>query len=165
MSGKLLAVGGVVLLAAVIAGLVLGFGPMHGPGVDEQADPFPTEAQQSGTATAAPFDVSVQRVTQCGRTCRDMTISLANEQPTAAEDVTVYTRMVAGTGTDGPVLFENRHLVGMLGAGAATTVPEHLDLSLSDVATIGTADGRVTVQLTIQSTDETMTVTDRRVVA
>jgi len=141
---------------------VVGFDPATASASDEEIDSFPTETAESGTATADPFSVSVERVEQCGRACRDVTIALTNDEATTARNVTVYTRVYAENGTDGEVLWENRRPVGALGAGDSTTFSERVSLSLSDAATVRNADGQITVQMTVQSDGETMTVTERR---
>jgi hypothetical protein len=168
MRAKLVAGGAVVALAvvaAVVVGAWVGVDSTPGPAADADGDSFPTDTPHSGTATVDPFDVSVERVEECGQTCRDVTIVVANEQSTTAENTTVYTRVFAGNDTDGTALSENRRRVGGIEPGRSTTLSERVTLSGSDLVAVGNADGRITVQLTVQSDEETMTVTERRDVA
>jgi hypothetical protein len=166
------------LLGAVgefLAGLMPGESATDG-GSGEDVESFPTETptrtptpseSDAETAPATPEpapDVAftVDRIETCGRTCRDVTSTVTNDGSAAATDVTVYTRIYAGKGTDGDVVWEGRERVGSLGAGESSTTTERVDLSLADAVTVESADGWVTVQTTIQSDEETVTVTQRR---
>jgi len=178
MRTTLLAVGSVVGLL-VAAPVTLGLGLGLGGGGDETAsaggsgddiESFPTEtptrtASEGGSTTTADsgpdFAFTVDRIEECGRTCRDVTSTLVNDGANAT-DVTVYTRIYAGNGTDGDVIWEGRERVGALDAGEPYTTTERVDLSLADAVAVESADGWITVQTTIQSTEETVTTTQRR---
>lgn len=179
MRTALLAVGAVVvLLVAAPVNLGLGFGGGDGPasagGSGDDIESFPTETptqttsgSDGGTTTADPapdFAFAIDRIEECGRTCRDVTSTLTNDGA-AASDVTVYTRIYAGNGTDGDVIWEGRERVGALGAGESYTTTERVELSLTDALAVENEGGWITVQTTIQSAEKTVTVTQRRQVA
>jgi hypothetical protein len=172
----MLAVGvGVVLLVAVPIGLSLGGGngAASAGGSGDDIESFPTETPTStaaadggGTGTATPepgpaFAFAIDRIEECGRTCRDVTSTLTNDGADAT-DVTVYTRIYVGNGTDGDVIWEGRERVGDLGAGESYTTTERVELSLADAVTVESAGGWITVQTTVQSDETTVTFTQRR---
>jgi hypothetical protein len=161
----------VLLAAAVTLGGVTGSASEGG---DRSTESFPTETPTStvdsgSSATTAErdpaFAFTVDRIEECGRTCRDVTSTLTNDGAAEATDVTVYTRIYAGNGTDGDVVWESREGVGPLDAGESYTTTERVELSLADGVAVGNAGGWVTVQTTIQSADRTETVTRRRQVS
>jgi len=164
---------GVVILLAVPMGLSWGLGPSDGDS-GEDIESFPTETpaeaepeSESGETTAAAepgpaFAFTIDRIEECGRTCRDVTSTLENDGDTAASDVTVYTRIYAGNGTDGDVIWEGRERVGELGAGESYTTTERVELSLADAVAVENEDGWITVQTTIESDEKTVTDTQRR---
>jgi len=168
---------GVVAVLLVAAGLSLGggAGATSDGGSGDDVESFPTETPSDGdagtgtaTGTADPgpdFAFAVDRIEECGRTCRDVTSTLRNDGGAAATDVTVYTRIYAGNGTDGDVVWEGRERVGSLGAGESSTSTERVELSLADAIAVEGAGGWITVRTTIQSAEETVTVTQRRQVA
>jgi len=157
---------GVVLLVAAGAAFASGLlGPGAASGTDVETFPTETPGPSTGDDATAPFTTTVDRVEQCGRTCRNVTTTLTNEQETTAEDVTVYTRVYAGNGTGGDVVWENRRRVGTLPAGGSVTVTERVSLSVTDALNVRRNDGWVTVRTTVQSAGKTVTVTERRDVA
>lgn len=114
------------------------------------------------TTSLPPFTFDIVSVEECGETCRDVTITLTNQQETTARNVTVYTRIFAGQGTDGDVVWTGSEPVGTLAPGESTTRTKRVDLSLSGAFAVQQADGWITIQTTVQSQDETMTFTEQR---
>lgn len=161
--------GAVVVL--VVAGLTLGGGGAASDGNDVGS--FPTEtptgtasADGSGTNTVTPeptpaFAFAIDRIEECGRPCRDVTSTLTNDGADAT-DVTVYTRIYVGNGSDGNVIWEGKERVGNLGAGESYTATERVELSLADAIAVESAGGWITVQTTVQSDETTVTFTQRR---
>lgn len=184
MTGNVYLVGAAAALLVVGAAVVTGVGPAPGGNGGEEIENFPTQtpssstpsdhgeddgdeaASTSGTVTPTddgpPFVLTVDDIEDCGETCRDVTTTLTNEQSTDAENVTVYTRMFVGNGTDGDVVWQKTESVGTLGADESMTVTNTVELSLSDGYSVKQNDGLITVQTTIQSDEETMTVTKQR---
>lgn len=183
MRTNLLVVGGAValLLAGVAGAVVTGIGPA--PGSDSGADiaEFPTETdstssggddgtsdsgtERTATASTVPFALSIDSIEDCGQTCRDVTSTLTNRQDTAATDVTVYTRVYAGNGTGGDLVWEGTESVGTLDAGESYTATKRVELSYGEAYTIDQNDGWVTVQTTVQTDERTVTFTEQRQVA
>lgn len=188
-----LAVAGVVaaLLVAGTVAFLTGVGPA--PGSDASGSDvgsFPTATPASpdegaasstgvadttaapGTATTTPtpiprpsFAFTIERVEECGSTCRDVTTTLRNEGDAEATGVVVYTRVFVGKGTDGDVVWTGRERVGTLAVGASHTATRRVELSFSEGLAIQRADGWITVQTTVQSDQRTVTYTDPRDVA
>jgi len=172
---------GVVLV--VVAAAAVGLGGLGSgtsdSGSGDDIESFPTETTtETATETAAgpesddvtttqpapspAFAFTVDRMEECGRTCRDVTSTLTNDGDADASDVTVYTRIFAGNGTDGDVVWEGQERVGSLGASESYTTTKRVELSLSDAVAVESAGGWVTVQTTVQSEEETVTFTERR---
>lgn len=175
MNGKLLAVGGVfiLLLAGVTGAFVTGVGPFQKSSTEDISE-FPTETAESdtassdsgsdsgGTASTPPFGFTVDSIEKCGRTCRDVTSSLTNQQNSTAEDIIVYTRIYAGNSTDGDVVWEGSEDVGTLAADESYTTTRRVELSYGDAYAIEQEDGWITVQTTVETADQTVTFSDRR---
>jgi len=187
-------VAGVVLLVAAAVAFATGMGPAPG-GTDDDIEEFPTatttddstavgsttggtggsttdgsttDGAGGATTTTAPepaFRTEVDRIENCGRTCRDVTGTVTNDGDAEATDVTVYTRIFAGNGTDGDVVWEGKREIGTLEAGASTTATQRVELSYTEALAVQQADGWITVQTTVQSDEKTVTGTERRDVA
>lgn len=186
MLRKLFAVGvAAVLLAGGGLAFASGFGPA--PGGDSEAGgsdltEFPTatpapgstptadgtgdgrdESASAATPVRQPFAVTIDRVEECGRTCRDVTVSLTNRQSDAASGVTVYTRVFVGNSTDeDDVVWRGTEDVGGLAAGETHTATRRVELSYSEAYEVRQADGWITVQTTVQTDERTITFTERR---
>ncbi|MDS0221771.1 hypothetical protein NDI54_10480 [Haloarcula sp. S1AR25-5A] len=180
MNGKLLAVGGVaVLLVAGVGGaFVAGLGPFQAESSGEDLSEFPTETTEGsesdtangdegsdsdgGAASTPPFAFTVDSIAECGRTCRDVTSTLTNQQNGTAEAVTVYTRIYAGNVTEGGTVWEGSEDVGTLEADGSYTTTRRVDLSFGDAYAIEQANGWITVQTTVETADRTVTLTEQR---
>jgi len=114
------------------------------------------------TTADPPFAFAIERIQECGTTCRDVTVTLENRQADAATGVTVTTRIWAGNTTDDDPVWTGREDVGRLGSGERYTTTERVELSYSDGYAIERADGWVTVEVTIETDDRSITVTERR---
>lgn len=115
--------------------------------------------QQSGP----PFSFTVQSISKCGQTCRDVTVKLTNNQDQRAEDVSVYTRIFAGKTTDkDSKIWEVRRDVGSLGAGESTTATSRVKLSYSEGYQVQQNDGWITIVTTVSSADKTITFKEQR---
>jgi hypothetical protein len=122
-------------------------------------------ATDTATATAAgdPFSFFITEITNCGDTCRDISAELTNEQSSEAGNVTTYTRIYAGNTTaEDAKVWENRKQFGAMAPGETQQTTQRVEFSLTDAVTINEKDGWVTIVTTINSEDETMTVTERR---
>ncbi|MFB6090447.1 MAG: hypothetical protein ABEJ97_05250 [Halobellus sp.] len=179
MEGKLIIV--IALLVAVGGGAAVIGGDVLPGDADESAAPFPTETpgasgtttssgsgETTATATATPtppFGFVIDDIESCGTTCRNVTSTLVNQQDTTAESITVYTRIFAGRGTDGDVVWRGQADVGTLGPGESYTTTRQVKLSYSEALAVQNEDGWITVQTTVETADQTVTFTDERQVA
>lgn len=172
-----------VVVIAVGAGAVIVAGDvLSGGNSDADSGSFPTATHggeatatggsggtattTAGTSTATPpFDFTIDTIEECGQTCRDVTSTLTNQQDTTAENVTVYTRIIAGQGTGGDEIWRGSEDVGTLPAGESYTTTRQVDLSFADALKIENSDGWITVQTTVETADGTITFTNERQVA
>jgi len=90
---------------------------------------------------------------------------VTNEQPTAARDVTIRTRLYAGNDTDGTVRWQATERVDYIGPGETHVATQRVELPLEDALAIREADGWVTIRTTVETADQSVTVTDRREVS
>ena len=185
---RLVAVSAVVLVVAGAgAAFATGFGPAPGDDSGSEITDFPTatptpapddggvsaaDVSSSGTGdtTATPeprpaFTTTLDRIEECGSTCRDVTSTITNEGSADATGVTVYTRIFVGQDTSGDVVWEDREDVGRLAVNDSYTTTKRVELSLAEAAAVERADGWITVQTTIQSDQRTVTFAESRQVA
>lgn len=131
-----------------------------------ESEGAPVDETESSNRTnereTAPFTFAIDRIESCGTTCRDVTSTLTNQQSTDATDVTVETEIYAGNGTDGDPIWTDTESVGTLAAGDSDTTTKQVDLSLTDAYAIEQNDGWITIETTITSDGETVTMTERR---
>lgn len=176
MSRNPLAVVVVLSLAVAAGAFAVGIGPLQdadsGDGTAVPAETTGSDADTGdggdadrGTTSTPPFGFTVRSIEECGRTCRDVTSTLTNQQNDTVEDVAVHTRIYAGNTTDGDVVWEGSEDVGTLGAAEAYTTTRRVDLSLGDAFAIERAGGWITVRTTVETADRTVTLTSQRKVA
>lgn len=184
MNNKHLLVG---LLVIGLLGLGLGaafytgLGPAPGgpDGTDEPLTDFPTatetptpSADDSGTTSAQttptpPFLFTIDTIEECGLTCRDVTVSLFNNQDDSASNITVYTRIYAGqnnTAADDRI-WAGQEAVGSLGAEDSYTTTRRVELSFQEAQKVDQHDGWITIVTSVQTADQTMTFQNSEQVA
>lgn len=171
--------GVILLISGLGTAYYTGFGPAPG-GADagDEITDFPTQtpapeesadggSQAAPTATGPPFAFTIDRIQECGLTCRDVTATLHNSQETAATGVTVYSRLYAGQDSteNDALVWEGKQDVGTLEAGAAYTSTRQVELSLQAAQQIEQAGGWVTIVTTVQSDERTVTFRNSEQVA
>lgn len=109
-----------------------------------------------------PFAMRIESVEPCGRTCRDVTATLLNQQDRRATGTTVYTRIHEGKGTDGDVVWEGTHEVGTLAAGASETETQRVQLSYFEAIEIQGNGGWITIVTTVDTDRQTVTFREQR---
>lgn len=134
-------------------------GSSSGGGGDGGGSGGSTETQQRA------FDFDIGSVEECGQTCRDVTATLVNQQERRATGVSVYTRIHAGRGTDGDVVWEGTYDVGALGPSASETETQRVELGYFDALKVQRQDGWITIVLTIETDRQTVRFQERRDVA
>jgi len=164
----------VVVGGGVAAALAAGLGPAPGDEVTDfpTATATPASTAEGGVAAAETtpeprpeFAFTVDRTEKCGQTCRDVTSTLENTGTETATGITVYTRIYAGQGTSGDVIWQGTEDVGSLDPEATYTATNRVELSLSEAAKVQNSDGWITVQTTVESDQRTVTFADQRQVA
>lgn len=185
-----------IVVAIAVAALVTGAVPvLGGTGNGDDIDSFPTETPTGGSGgtdgsggtggdggggtaagsdggssgssdSAPPFTFTIDSIENCGTTCRDVTVTLTNEQSHAASDVTVYTRIYAGnTTSEDAIVWQGKEPVGSMAAGASVERTQRVSLSYGEAYEVKQHDGWITVVTTVQSANETVTFESRRDVA
>ncbi|MFA9516048.1 hypothetical protein ACERIT_02330 [Halopenitus sp. H-Gu1] len=181
-------IGGILIVAVLVVGLGVavytGVGPAPGGnGSGEPITEFPTatpsdedtgagETNESGAETTPvsetpPFTFTIERTEKCGQTCRDVTVTLHNNQEHAATGVAVFTRIFPGknnTDTE-DLLWEGKEDVGTLEAGESYTTTNRIELSFQEARTIDRNDGWITILTTVDSDETTVTFQDNEQVA
>ena len=114
------------------------------------------------TLPADAFDFDLQRLERCGRTCRDVTLTLTNQQATAATNVTVASRLYVGSGTGGYVAWRGSKDVGTIAPGASVTTTTRVKLSYLEAFAIRQRGGWITVATTVHTADGSVTDIERR---
>jgi hypothetical protein len=160
--GLLAAVGVLLLVTAGVA--LTGAVGFFGGGETDAVTESPTVPTPSDTPTTdgQPFTLDTRGVEACGMLCRNVTSTVTNEQSTVARDVTIHTRLYAGIDTEGEVRWEATERVDRLGPGETYSTTQRVELPLEDALAIRDADGWVTIRTTVESANQSVTVTDRR---
>ena len=183
MNARLIAVCGIVALLVVGSGGAVagGFGSGHGPGFgpdnapgngaapgETPASPPDTSGGDDGTKTTPDepaFTVVADNTEKCGRTCRDVTSTVTNRHNATAENVSVATQIYAGKQANGKQVWQGSADVGTLEEGKSHTATKRIQLSFGDAIAVKGAGGWVTIETTVESDGETVTLTERRDVA
>lgn len=164
-----------ILVAVVVAAFYFGVGPTPGGTASgDTIDDFPVadvlNDSASDTASAdadPPFLLTIDNVEECGMTCRDVTVTLHNNQNETATGTTVFTRIFAGqdnTDTD-DIVWEGKEESGTVEAGTSHTTTKRVELSLGDARKIDRENGWVTILTTVQTDERTVTFQDSEQVA
>ena len=181
MDSKLFAVCGIVALllvgssGAVASGLDGGpadrgpNGGTYGPGPAAPGPSAPATGSDDGGSDVVtdrkPFTVVAENTEKCGRTCRDVTSTVTNRQDTIARDVGVSTQIYAGRDANGNVVWQGSERVGTLEADGSHSATKRIKLSFGDAWAVKRAGGWITIETTVQTADQTVTLTERRKVA
>ncbi|MFB6079576.1 MAG: hypothetical protein ABEJ81_01035 [Haloferacaceae archaeon] len=124
----------------------------------------------SGTATPTPkperpFSLAIRNVETCGKTCRDVTVSLTNNADHPRRDVAVTTKMYAGKTAGENRVWTGEKSVGRLGAGASTTRTQRVKVGFLGGAKIKRHGGTVTVVTVVRWDGGSVRFTERKRVA
>lgn len=161
-----------ILLLGVGAAMYVGVDPItKSPRADEPITDFPTatpdDADSNAERSTEPFSFTIDRIEECGQTCRTVTLTLHTNRNATATGITVYTRIYAGenhTAVD-DIVWDTRREVGTLGAGESLTTTERVELTLQEGLQIEQHDGWNTIVTTVESEQEIVTVRDSKQVA
>lgn len=136
------------LIGAAVGGIALAFsgGLIPGQSVGSQnASADPGALQSNLDETNASFRYSVDSVTECGATCREVSGTLTNNGTAAATNVTVQTRVYAG----GDLLWEGGADAGRLAPEESYTDTKTIELSLLE-GQQAKANGEVTFKTIVR---------------
>lgn len=165
----------IVVIVAAGGAFALGLGPFGGASDGEvtptpaaTATPAPTDAvdTQSDEETAEnlpPFTFEIVDMEECGTTCRDVTVTLHNNQEQSASDVSVTTRIYAGKSTDeNDQIWRGDEEIGDMEAGDSETRTQRVELSTSEAFEVQRNDGWITIHTTVESRENTFTFEEER---
>jgi len=168
----------VILAVGLGAAFYYGVGPAPGgTGSGEELSDFPTATPSDsgsdddgagGTAPETPpLSLTIDHIEECGQTCRDVTTTLHNNQDETATGTTVYTRIFAGEDNtaEDDIVWEGKKEVGTVEAGGSRTGTERIDLSLQEAWKIDRQNGWITIVMTIETDDRTVTFQNSEQVA
>jgi len=161
-----------VLAGVAIAALVVatGAGPALGgetttttatPAAADTTAPATTAATTTTSGPGPGWSFGVDSIESCGRTCRDVTATLANNGSVTREGVTVTTRIYA----DGEQLWSGTNDVGTLDPGEANTATRRVDVGYGGALAIEGNDGYITVETVVRWDGGTTTFRERKQVA
>ncbi|MFC4358423.1 hypothetical protein ACFO0N_10775 [Halobium salinum] len=120
-----------------------------------------TTDAETGTPEPADFRFDVDRVEDCGTTCRDVTLSVRNRGGTDAENVEMAVRLLA----DGDEVWRGTQPFDRVEAGESRTVTRRVEIGYFDGARIQANDGYVTIETTITWDGGRQSFSERRKVA
>ncbi|SFR96564.1 hypothetical protein SAMN05216559_1644 [Halomicrobium zhouii] len=144
---------GLVVTVLVIGGmLALGQGPLGGAG---DAQTTPAQTTEHGEAAASdddssgggerPFTIDVQKIENCGKTCRDVTVSLTNNGGNPRENISVTTTVYAGQDS----VWQGEAAIGTLASDESTRRTEQIDVGYVGGAKIERNGGTVTIETVV----------------
>ncbi|MCU4802584.1 hypothetical protein OB920_19650 [Halobacteria archaeon HArc-gm2] len=144
---------GIVVTVIVVGGLVaFGQGTFGGSG-DAHTTPAQT-ADHGGAAESdddssgggeRPFTLDVQKIENCGKTCRDVTVSLTNNGGNPRENISVTTTVYAGQDS----VWQGEASIGTLASDESTRRTEQIDVGYVGGAKIERNDGTVTIETVV----------------
>lgn len=160
---------GLVVTVLVVGGLLaVGQGPLGGSG-DASTTPAQTTehggAAESGDDSSGggqrPFTIDVEKIENCGKTCRDVTVSLTNNGGNPRENVSVTTTVYAGQDS----VWRGEASIGTLGSDESTRRTERVDVGYVGGARIERNDGTVTIETVVHWDGGEATYREQRQVA
>ncbi len=163
-----------VLFAVLVVALPLVVITVNNGSTTDGIDAFPTTDQTydtNATMTAPSetpaFTFTIDEITDCGETCRDVTATLENKQQQSATDVTIHTRIFAGADTTASAaqVWETTEEIGTIAPTGQHTTTKRVNLSIRDALQIDQEGGQVTIVTTVQTATTTTSFKDNRQVA
>jgi hypothetical protein len=113
------------------------------------------------TTTDSEYAFTIERVENCGNTCRDVTARLTNSGGEPRENVRVATTVLA----DGEMLWSGNETVGTLASGQSHVSTERVEVGFSGGLQLRANDGYVTIVTEVRSENGTTRFSERRKVA
>lgn len=132
---------------------------------DGSSDDTSSEEPAASTQPKRPFSLAIGEIENCGRTCRDVTVTLTNNGGDARRGVAVSTAMYAGKTAGQNRVWRGEASIGRLGPGASTTRTERVKVGFVGGAKIKQHGGTVTVETVVRWDGGSVTFTERKQVA
>ncbi len=185
VKGRMVAFGvvAVLLVAGVVGGVSLGYRPWSSHAVDAGlsgssqdsgsnsggiASSGGSGGQQTGgaknvadSAENPAFLFQVDQIKSCGRTCRDVTATVTNQQNSTATNVKIVTQIY----TKQDKLWEGSQTFDHIDSSASKTRTERVKLGYLDAIKVKQNGGYVTVKTTVTWNGGQQTFSQRRKVA
>lgn len=164
-------------LAVVLGGVAVaysnGVGPLGGDGRQSIEEPESRgevyELDGNGTVDVnesseglPAFTTTVKEITKCGQTCSEISAKFTNQMEEDATNVTIYTRIYAGNGTDGDRIWMDNRPVGKIPAETSEHTIDRIELGMFDVPKVSATDGWITIETTVESDQATVTFVSNR---
>lgn len=124
-------------------------------------EPAPDERGDDESPENRTYAFTIDRIEDCGTTCRDVTASLTNTGTVARSDVVVETRIYAAD----DLLWRGNASAGRLPVGATYETTERVELGVRDAAAIKRNDGYITIQTVVHSAEGRKVYQERQQVA
>lgn len=180
---------GVVLVAAVGGAWAVGVGPFDDV---ERTEGFPDVAVEGAAATEGPadgtidasgmsggdrivqtrgdhgetgeaeIDFAIDMITSCGRTCRQVTVTLWNRGEAPATDVTVYSRLYVGNDTSrDDLIWSDSVSADRLPAETSVSRTRRVGITVKEGLAVRDAAGWMTGRTDVESAGGITTFVDR----
>lgn len=112
------------------------------------------EVGNSASVEIDDLELAIEEVGECGVTCRNVTYVLTNPTETSVTDLTADITLVSG----GTTVWENERSLGYVQAGDEVTLTDEVSLDRDQMARILENDWEVTINVRLQSANETRTI-------
>lgn len=119
------------------------------------------DASTDSSSDTPDFTFAVQRIEECGTTCRDVTVAATNRMDESAANVEVETVITTG----GDEIWTGTESFPEVAASETKTRTKRVELSYLEAAKVKNNDGYITVTTTITWDGGEQTFSERRKVA
>lgn len=128
------------------------------PGGDSAGDGTPVTAPN--TQTKGPFTLTVEDVSICGLTCREVTVSLSNARNDSLSNITVESEILAND----EVIVQRQMELDSLRPNESVTRTVQVNVGFDALQEIRQGDGMITIQTQVTSNDHSETFVANRTV-
>lgn len=136
--------------------------PMADETPDRTATPTTPTPTVRPPSSGSAFAFTIDRVEECGDSCRRVTATVTNNRSAPATNVTLDLDLYAGNRTSGDPLWNGTERIGSLESGESVTVQREVELSTRQAVAIGTRDGWITLEAVVRSDETAETIRKRR---
>ena len=122
------------------------------------ATPTATEAETPTPTGSLSLDASIESVTECGQTCRDVTYTVTETGGSAVTNLRADITVMSG----GETVWEGTDTVGDVAAGGTRERTERVELDQGAALTVAGNDGQVTIIVEFTAAEGATTATFER---